>query len=84
MTTTSDALLKLRPNTEWFMQDNDISTLVFIKPKNAVAPTQEEIDAVIKTIDAELIAEQKAKTTQRQTIADRLGLTADELQVLLG
>jgi len=29
-------------------------------------------------------AEVKAKTTARQAIADRLGLTADELQVLLG
>jgi hypothetical protein len=33
-----------------------------------------------KTIDAEV----KAKLDQRQAIADRLGLTADELQVLLG
>jgi predicted nucleic acid-binding protein len=29
-------------------------------------------------------AEAQAKETQRQTIAERLGLTADELQVLLG
>ena len=29
-------------------------------------------------------AEAEAKATARQTIADRLGLTADELQVLLG
>ena len=36
---------------------------------------------------ADLAAQNKAietKETQRQTIADRLGLTADELQVLLG
>jgi hypothetical protein len=29
-------------------------------------------------------ADAKAKATARQAIADRLGLTADELQVLLG
>ena len=29
-------------------------------------------------------AEAEAKATARQAIADRLGLTADELQVLLG
>jgi hypothetical protein len=29
-------------------------------------------------------AEAEAKSTARQAIADRLGLTADELQVLLG
>lgn len=33
---------------------------------------------------AEIQAEAEAKATARQAIADRLGLTADELQVLLG
>ena len=33
---------------------------------------------------AAAIAEAEAKATARQAIADRLGLTADELQVLLG
>lgn len=33
---------------------------------------------------AELQAEADAKQAARQAIADRLGLTADELQVLLG
>jgi inosine/xanthosine triphosphate pyrophosphatase family protein len=33
---------------------------------------------------AALIAEAEAKETQRQAIADRLGLTADELKLLLG
>ena len=33
---------------------------------------------------AELIAEAEARTAQRQAIADRLGLTADELKLLLG
>jgi hypothetical protein len=33
---------------------------------------------------AALQAEAEAKATARQAIADRLGLTADELQVLLG
>ena len=33
---------------------------------------------------AALIAEAEAKEAQRQAIADRLGLTADELKLLLG
>lgn len=36
-----------------------------------------------KQVKAEL-AEAEAKEAQRQAIADRLGLTAEELQVLLG
>ena len=84
MTTTSDALLKIRPNTEWIMHDNDISTLVFIKPKTATVPTQDEIDAAIIEIESSKQAEAQAKATARQVILDRLGLTADEAQLLLG
>jgi inosine/xanthosine triphosphate pyrophosphatase family protein len=40
-------------------------------------------EAMIKEIAAAQ-AEAEAKATARQAIADRLGLTADELQVLLG
>ncbi len=34
--------------------------------------------------EAEKIAEAEAKEATKQAIADRLGLTADELQILLG
>jgi len=37
-----------------------------------------------ETENAKIQAEAEAKTAARQAIADRLGLTADELQVLLG
>ena len=84
MATIAQALHKLRPNTEWVLQGDDLSTLEFIKPKNTIHPTEAEVDAVLKSIDAELVSEQKTKATARQAIADRLGLTADELQVLLG
>jgi hypothetical protein len=84
MTTTSDALLKLRPNTEWVMENNDVSTLIFIKPKNAIAPTQDEIDAAIIEIDNSKQVEAEAKATARAAILDRLGITADEAAILLG
>jgi hypothetical protein len=84
MATITQALHKLRPNTEWVIQGNDLSTLEFIKPKNAVAPTQDEVDAVLETLDAEIAQEVATKAAARQAIADRLGLSADELQVLLG
>ena len=37
-----------------------------------------------ETENAKIQAEIEAKTAARQAIAERLGLTADELQVLLG
>lgn len=42
---------------------------------------QYQIDQVA---NASKLAEAEAKALARQSIADRLGLTADELQVLLG
>ena len=48
---------------------------------NKAEKDQQKIDeAAIAIIEVEA----EAKATARQTIADRLGLTADELQVLLG
>jgi hypothetical protein len=44
--------------------------------------TKERLDYAKKISQAQ--AEAEAKATARQAIADRLGLTADELQVLLG
>jgi len=46
------------------------------------AETKARLDYTKKVATAE--AEAEAKETARQTIADRLGLTADELKVLLG
>ena len=84
MATITQALHKLRPNTEWVIQGNDLSTLEFIKPKNAVAPTQDEVDAVLETLDAEIAKQEADKIAARKAILEKLGLTADELAVLLG
>ncbi len=52
---------------------------------NKAEKDQEKIDEA-KYLAAKAIAEAeaKAKTTAKQAIADRLGLTADELLLLLG
>ena len=53
-----------------------------ILPANGVELTDDELESAINAHIA--VDEIKAKATARQTIADRLGLSADELQVLLG
>lgn len=48
--------------------------------------TKQEFESYNKTkksVEAEVI-QAEAKASQRQAIADRLGLTADELKLLLG
>ena len=63
--------------------DNEVVELTgdekeaFLADKKIIVETE-------KQIKSELKAEAKAKAITRQEIADRLGLTADELKLLLG
>jgi hypothetical protein len=55
--------------------------------REETAQEKKEREAVIKQVEekaAQLNAEAEAKETARQAIADRLGLAADELKLLLG
>ena len=54
-----------------------------ITEREETAVEKKAREARTKEIAAEL-AEAEAKQTARQAIADRLGLTADELKLLLG
>lgn len=77
------AIKSLKPTAEFSYTDNDYSTIKW-DVLDGDAPTQKEIDAEIKRIKALEITEAESKAAKRQAIADRLGLTADELAVLLG
>jgi hypothetical protein len=79
----AQAIKNLQPTAEFTYQENDYSTVNWLI-LDGDAPTKKEIDDEIKKIKAAEITDAKAKETKRQAIADRLGLTADELQVLLG
>ena len=76
------AIRKLKPNAEFSYTDYDYSTIEWIV-LDGEAPTQKEIDAAIKEVKADEIADAQAKATQRQAILDRLGITAEEAQLLL-
>jgi inosine/xanthosine triphosphate pyrophosphatase family protein len=62
--------------------EHDAITNISIDREMTQAEIQEFEARQIKTAARQ--SEAEAKATQRQAIADRLGLTADELQVLLG
>ena len=79
----NDAILRLRPNSEFSYIGYDYSTIKW-DVLEGKAPTQKEINIAIEEIKIEEQAEAIAKTEQRQAILDRLGLTADEAKLLLG
>ena len=76
------AIRKLKPNAEFSYTDYDYSTIEWIV-LDGEAPTQKEIDAAIEEVKADEIADAQTKATQRQAILDRLGITAEEAQLLL-
>jgi hypothetical protein len=80
---TALAIHKLKPNSSWRFENYDYSTIEWFELEGT-APTQTEIDTAIEQIKADEITEAATKAAQRQAILDRIGLTADELQTILG
>ena len=76
------AIKKLQPNSQFTFSDCDYSTIKW-DVLDGNAPTQVEIDAAVKEVKADEIAQAKAKTIQKAALLERLGITADEAALLL-
>lgn len=77
----SGALTRLLPNAIWTLVGNNYENIDWVSSeltKPTLAQIQKEIDN--PTISTEV----KARESARQAILDRLGLTADEVAILLG
>jgi hypothetical protein len=82
MSKSSDVLEHLIPTGGWSIIGDDFDSITY---DDGVKPvTKKQFDDAYKIIDSIKENQVKAKEAQRQAIADRLGLTADELKVLLG
>jgi G:T/U-mismatch repair DNA glycosylase len=77
------AIRKLRPSAEFSFTDNDYSTIKW-DVLEGKAPTQNEIDKAIEEIKKEELEAVAAKQAEKEAIAAKLGLTAEELVKLLG
>ena len=83
----NEAVQSLLPNAEFKVVDNDLSTIEFFKPKNAVAPSQEAVDAEIARLQAQReqdAADLAARKASAKAKLEALGLDADEVSALLG
>ena len=83
MSYLAKAINKLRPTAEFSFTDNDYGTIQW-DVLEGEAPTKAEIDAAIEEVKADEIAELEAKATQKAALLDRLGITAEEAELLLG
>ena len=82
MSYLAKAIFKLKPNAEYSLINNDYSTIKW-DVLEGEAPTQAEIDEAIKAVKADEIVQAKAKADAKAALLDRLGITAEEAQLLL-
>jgi hypothetical protein len=76
------AINKLKPSAEFSFTDQDYSTVQWIVLEGK-APTQAEIDAAIKEVKADEIADEAKAEADKAVLLAKLGITADEAKLLL-
>jgi hypothetical protein len=76
------AIKKLKPTAEFSFSDNDYSTIKWDLLEGD-APTQADIDAAIKQVKADEAKAEASKAEAKAALLDRLGITAEEAQLLL-
>lgn len=78
-----DAIRKLKPTSEFVITDGDYSTIEW-HVLEGTAPTQAEIDAAIKQVKIDDANVEKSRLDARNALLAKLGITSDELSILLG
>lgn len=76
------AIFNLRPNCEFTLKNGDYSTIEWIVLEGK-APTQAQVDAEIEKLIASNEAAVATKAEAKAELLARLGITAEEAQLLL-
>jgi hypothetical protein len=77
------ALKNLCPDAEFTFTEEDYSSITWIKIDGA-APTQKQIDDEIVKIKANEDKEAAAAAAAKAALLNRLGISSDEIKLLLG
>jgi hypothetical protein len=76
------AIRFLKPTSEFSYQNDDYSTIKW-DVLEGDAPTQSEIDAALRKVKADEIAQAAKDASDKAAILSKLGITADEAKLLL-
>jgi hypothetical protein len=82
MINKASAIKSLRPNVEWSMSGDDVENIIWHTP-NVEPLTEVEVEAEIIRLELVQKTELDAKAIQKSAILERLGLTEEELKVVL-
>jgi hypothetical protein len=74
-------LTRRYPNKQWTLNGDDYDGLTWLDEGNP--PSKTELDALWSDVQAEIVNEKQAKETARAAVLAKLGLTAEEVAVLL-
>ena len=67
---------------EWTLNGDEYTGLTWLS--DSAKPTKATLDGLWAEVQAEIAAEAATKAQQKQAVLDRLGLSAAEVQLLLG
>ena len=84
MITIQEAVMSLRPNTEWSMNGDDVENIIWHTP-NVIPLTQAEVDAEVarlESVEVERVAGEAAARTAAITHAKSLGFTDEMISVM--
>lgn len=82
MATGGNVLLMLCPEVEWTIAGDDYDSIVWGSEKPAI--TKKQFEDGFNKYDAWKAQKDAEKANAKQAILDRIGLTADELKIILG
>ena len=76
-----DVLQMLIPEGGWVIAGDDYDTIQFLECDPI---TKEQFEAGFKVADKWLADQEQAKTDKKNALLEKLGLTLDEIKLLLG
>jgi hypothetical protein len=83
MSYLAKGIKKLKPTAQFSFTKDDYSTIKW-DVLEGTAPTQAQIDAAIEQVKADEITEAATKVAQKAALLERLGITQEEANLLLG
>ena len=82
MANLTEALVLLKPTAEFVIYNDDLDSIVWHKIEGKV-PTITEIEAAKIKVDEIKLAEDAMKIKAKNALLEKLGITAEEAQLLL-
>ena len=83
MSYLAKGIKKLKPTAQFSFTEDDYSTIKW-DVLEGTAPTQAQIDAAIEQVKADEITEAANKAAAKAALLERLGITQEEANLLLG